>query len=85
IKIPMPNEKDKEQNALLLREEDLQGHLENGNKSAKPADQNAKTESKTETKSETKTEAAKGKDKDNMPSVTNLIYTDYLFFTLVHY
>lgn len=72
IKIPAPNEKEnKEQNALLLREEDLQGHLENGNK--KPV-VDGKTDVK-DAKAKTETNPAA-----NANSSTNLIYTDYQLY-----
>jgi len=67
VKIPAPNDKDKEQNALLLREEDLQGHLENGNKSGAESKtvENKTVENKTEGKTENK---------------ADLIYTDYQLY-----
>lgn len=74
LKIPAPNDKDKEQNALLLREEDLQGHLENGNKQS----DKTKTESK---EKEINKEIKDSKAKSDAPIVTaNLIYTDYQLY-----
>lgn len=84
VKIPAPNDKDlKEQNALLLREEDLQGHLENGNKQndsdkkvndKKPEGKEGKGKDKSVEAKDTKTKEG-GKE-----SSANLIYTDYQLF-----
>jgi carboxyl-terminal processing protease len=77
IRIPAPNEKDKEQNALLLREEDLQGHLENGNKPSSNGKIEIKTEVKTDNKVDSKSENI---TKDSSSTTNNLLYTDYQLY-----
>lgn len=65
LRIPQPSDKEN-QSALLIREEDLQGHLENGNsKQSKPT-------AKQSTSDKNKAEAG--------PVAENLLYTDYQLF-----
>ena len=68
IRIPQPQDQESPE-ALMIREQNLQGHLENGNK---------KSAADTE-----KTPSSSGKEatqKSSLPDTTNLVYTDYQLY-----
>jgi len=67
LRIPAPNEKEDPMNAFLLREEDLQGHLTNGNKEEKE-----KSIDKDKSNDKDKTMGARP-----TPNTPALLYTDY--------
>jgi len=69
IKVPAPVDPESPE-TLMIREQNLQGHLENGNK--KPAPDAEKTPATNTKKDDT--------PKSSLPDVANLMYTDYQLY-----